>query len=80
MLCIRKGNYKLTTDLDCNEKLSLYHMDEDPYELNNLVEQPDQQGTANELLTQLRIWNKDIGDRIGTPNDASEMSPWFIES
>lgn len=55
----------------CFEKpepeLELYDIKEDPYELNNLADDPDMQEKKEKLLSVLKQWQKETGDFEADP-------------
>ena len=54
----------------------LYDLDADPYELNNLINDPEYQDKADELRKALADWMEDIGD-MGLIPETEMISAWW---
>jgi arylsulfatase A-like enzyme len=62
-----KGNYRIQVDM--LGKGYLYNREEDPYELNNLWENPTEQGVKTELLTALTAAMLKAADPLPAPHN-----------
>jgi arylsulfatase A-like enzyme len=58
---VRSERWKLV--LTDEEEFVLFDMKNDPYELNDLSDQPENQEVLKELKNQLKVWMKRVGDR-----------------
>jgi len=65
MRMIRKGDWKLVYDMDGNGQL--YHMKEDPSELNNLFGNAGYKKIRNEMIESLLRWEVSIADPLPLP-------------
>jgi arylsulfatase A-like enzyme len=75
---VRTGQYKLVTkdnsDFTISQVNQLFDMDADPYELNNLVEDPAYAAIKQQLFDRLVQWIADTGDTWpATPPKAKNM-------
>ncbi len=75
---VRTGQYKLVTkdnsDFTISHVNQLFDIDADPYELNNLVEDPAYAAIKQQLFDRLVQWIADTGDTWpATPPKAKNM-------
>ncbi len=70
-----KGDYKLVIEGDgVNQTpVKLYDLKTDPYEMDNLISQPDYQVIKNDLLAEIEIWKNKT-------EDSFPVKPWNAET
>ncbi len=66
---LHKGDWKYSVDHEVGA-LSLYNLGEDPYEMNNLVNQTEAESRQREMNQQIRVKAEEIGDDFFTRLDA----------
>jgi arylsulfatase A-like enzyme len=76
-LGLRSDRHKLVADAGATELTALYDMDADPYEMTNLIGDPDHRLVARDLADALRAWLQDVRLRVGDPEEAARPSPHF---
>ena len=60
-------------------EFELYRINEDPWEMNNLIDKPEEQAIANVLKAKLKKWMVEQGDDVKntqTPRLLSMASSW----
>jgi arylsulfatase A-like enzyme len=60
---VRGQEYKLIEYPEAN-RLQLFHLETDPWELKNLAEEPRHETARRRLLETLRAWQKEMGDPL----------------
>lgn len=60
---IRRGDHKLMVYPGIN-RVRLYNLKEDPWELNDLSSRPESRPILHDLLSELRIWQKECNDPL----------------
>ena len=55
---VRRGSYKLVADGDAVTPADLYNLDDDPYEMDNLVARADLKDVRESLLADLVAWRR----------------------
>lgn len=69
--CIISDQYKLITDESGGKVKALYNTEDDPYELNNLVENEQFKEIKDRLHRELLTWKDDIDSKRGDIEEAS---------
>jgi arylsulfatase A-like enzyme len=60
------GGWKL--NLCAGDQCELFDLNSDPYELNNLYNNPDQRDMVRDMAARIRFWQLQTGDRAPLPN------------
>lgn len=71
MRMVRKGDWKLVYDMQGDGQL--YHLREDPYELDNRYGQPGVEAIQAELVAELATWLLRVQDPLPYPKDKYRM-------
>ena len=58
----------------------LYDLENDPYELNNLADDPKYQGVLKELRGKLEKWIEETGDQGEIPEEPEVLEYWRREA
>ena len=73
MRMVRKGDWKLIVDMTGAGQL--YHLADDPAELNNLYDQPDVAAIQADLLLELLTWTLRVSDTLPSPGPCYIIKP-----
>jgi len=73
MRMVRKGDWKLIVDMTGAGQL--YHLADDPAELNNLYDQPDVAAIQADLLQELLTWTLRVSDTLPSPGPCCIIKP-----
>ena len=60
------GGWKL--NLCAGDQCELFDLNSDPYELNNLYNNPDQRDRVRDMAARIRFWQLQTGDRAPLPS------------
>jgi len=64
---IRKDNYKLML-FPKNQRIELYDLKNDPFEINNIVDQSNYRSLKKDLYEHLKLLQKEMGDTLNLDN------------
>lgn len=72
---IRTPEYKLTVNMSDYAPISLYNMSKDPYEMNNLKDDPEMTEIVLDLTEKLKAHTFEVGNTEPTPEQKAKWYP-----